>query len=164
MVCQIGRSGRMNTPAPTVTPACPSRRATARVKDPLPVPAECPHCAGAIGLVSNAAIYGREFGEWPFAYLCASADCGAYVGLHPFTALPLGTLATAPMREARKRAKAAFNPLWQSGRMRRAEAYQWLADELGIEASRCHIGMFDVAQCEATVAAIDPAPKGEPNA
>lgn len=129
-----------------VTPWNPSRRATARVKDALPAPTICPHCGGEVKLVSNAAIYGREFGEWPWAFLCGG--CRAYVGLHPFTGIPLGTLATAPMREARQRAKAAFNPLWQSGRMSRTDAYAWLAKEMGIPAAECHIGMFDVAQCE----------------
>lgn len=135
------------------TPWNPSRKATKRVKNPLPVPTECPHCGGACAIVSNAEIYGREFGEWPWAVRCAG--CKAYVGLHPFTGIPLGTLATAPMRAARKRAKAAFNPLWESGDMTRTEAYHWLAGAMGIaNVEECHIGWFDVAQCDAVVAAV----------
>ena len=81
--------------------------------------------------------------------------CDSYVGLHPFTGIPLGTLATRPMRDARKQAKAAFNPLWQDGAMTRSDAYAWLAAELSItNVEECHIGWFDVAQCAAVVAAV----------
>ncbi|WP_446333007.1 zinc-finger-containing protein [Burkholderia pseudomallei] len=94
----------------------------------------------------NNAIYGRDYGEWPWAFLCRG--CGSYVGMHPFTDIPLGTLADAATREARKRAKAAFNPLWQSGSMTRTEAYTWLAARLGVAVAACHIGWFDVAMCQ----------------
>lgn len=124
-----------------------SRKASGRVKDALPAPKICPHCGSAVELCSNAKIYGREYGDWPWAYRCISEDCDSYVGVHPNTDIPLGTLATFEMREARKDAKAAFNPLWQSGEMKRSEAYTWLASQLGIPVGECHIGWFDEAQC-----------------
>jgi zinc-finger-containing domain len=133
------------------TPWNPSRRAVARVRHPLPAPTACPLCAALVVLVGNERIYGRPFGEWPWAFLCTG--CRAYVGLHPFTGIPLGTLADVPTREARRRAKAAFNPIWESGRMSRSAAYAWLAGELGIErVGECHIGWFDVATCDRVVA------------
>lgn len=136
-----------------VTPWNPSRRAVARVKNPLPVPDQCPHCRSRVWIGSNAAIYGREYGEWPWALMCTG--CDSYVGLHPFTGIPLGTLATPAMRHARSLAKDHFNPLWQQGSMTRSEAYAWLADALGIaDVEQCHIGWFDVAQCSAVVAAV----------
>ncbi len=141
-------------PRAPVTPWNPSRRATARVKDGLPAPTACPHCAAGVELVNNSRIYGRSFGEWPWAYLCTTTACAAYVGLHPFTAIPLGTLATASMRKARSAAKDAFNPLWQDGRMSRGEAYAWLAAQLRIPAAECHIGMFDEARCRQVLDAI----------
>ena len=134
-----------------VTPWAPSRRATARVVNPLPVPTACPHCDHRVELVSNSKIYGREYGEWPWAFLCVNRNCGAYVGLHPFTGIPLGTLATADIRAARKMAKDLFNPLWQGPNARvrsRSEAYAWLAAQMGIPVERCHFGWFDAAQCE----------------
>lgn len=138
-----------------VTPQNPSRRATARVKAPLPAPTNCPHCAGDVKLVQNDVIYGSCYGEWPWAFLCQNQRCAAYVGLHPFTGIPLGTLATAPIRNARKRAKAVFNPLWESGGMSRDEAYAWLAGALGIDnVDHCHIGWFDVEQCKRVVDAV----------
>lgn len=140
--------------APLVTPWSPSRRATARVTNPLPVPTECPHCGRACSIVNNAEIYRREFGEWPWAVLCSG--CKAYVGLHPFTGIPLGTLATPEIRKARSAAKDAFNPLWQSGRMTRSAAYAWLAAAMGISnVEECHIGWFDVDQCDAVISAIN---------
>ena len=131
-----------------VTPQSPSRSATARVKNPLPAPTECPCCGSTVELVNNSEIYGRSYGEWPWAYKCVNDDCDSYVGLHPFTGIPLGTLANSETREARKAAKSAFNPLWQKGGMSRSTAYAWLADKLGIaNANTCHIGWFDVENC-----------------
>jgi len=132
------------------SPANPSRTATARVTNPLPMPTICPHCGGPVRLMENSEIYGRHYGEWPFAYGCK--PCDAYVGLHPFTAIPLGTLATRAMRDARQQAKAAFNPLWTQGDMSRTEAYAWLASALGItDVEQCHIGWFDIEQCQRVV-------------
>ncbi|MDN7995948.1 DUF3268 family zinc-finger domain-containing protein [Burkholderia multivorans] len=115
----------------TKTPRNPLRSATACVKNSLTARRHARTTAAPVDIVNNSAIYGREYGEWPWAFLCRS--CRAYVGLHPFTAIPLGTLADGPTREARKRAKAAFNPIWQSGAMSRTDAYVWLARQLGID-------------------------------
>jgi len=137
---------------PPITPWNPSRRATARVANPLPVPETCRHCGGRCSIVNNEVIYGQAYGEWPWAVLCEG--CGAYAGLHPFTGIPQATLATREIREWRKRAKVAFNPLWQAkgARMTRTEAYHWLALQLRIEdVGTCHIGWFDVPQCAEVV-------------
>lgn len=131
------------------TPWNPSRTATARVTNPLPQPTTCHYCSGKVSIVNNDKIYGSSYGEWPWAFLCDG--CGAYVGLHPFTSIPLGTLADAPTREARKRAKDAFNPLWRTRLMTRREAYAWLAKMLGINVDECHIGWFDEATCKRVV-------------
>lgn len=137
------------------TPWNPSRKAIARVTNPLPAPEECPYCEGKVELVSNAEIYGRAYGEWPWAYRCSTKVCGAYVGLHPFTAIPLGTLAHAELRKWRSAAKDAFNPKWDADEsdMTRSEAYAWLAKQLRIDLGDCHIGWFDVAMCERVIAA-----------
>lgn len=134
---------------PPVTPANPSRSATARVKNPLPVPTECRLCGGKVECVNNREIYGRSYGEWPWVYRCC--DCGAYVGLHPFTALPLGSLADAATRAARKQAKALFQPIWEGGSMTRTEAYAWLAARLGIPFAACHFGWFDTETCNRVI-------------
>ncbi len=128
-----------------------SERAARRVTNWLPSPTECPHCGGAVRFARNDVVYGRTFGEWPWLYSCENKLCRAYVGTHPHTSIPLGTLATAEIRAARKRAKELFNPLWQSGKMERREAYRWLADKLNIPEASCHIGWFDKARCDQVV-------------
>lgn len=141
---------RANQPARIIAPhplPVVSRRALRRVKDALPVPTACNCCGGAVALVENSEIYnGRSFGDWPYAYLCRG--CGAYVGLHPFTDLPLGTLADKPLRDARNRCKKPFERIWQGGWLSRSSAYRWLALQLGIPVSECHFGLFDAARCE----------------
>lgn len=120
-----------------------SRKALKRVKDALPPPETCPYCGPnmPVFLVNNSEIYGREYGEWPYAYLCEG--CDSYVGVHPNTDIPLGTLATKDMREARKKGKAVFLKLRRRFPNRKTH-YQWLADALGIPTSECHWGMFSI--------------------
>lgn len=135
------------------TPHNPSIKATKRVKNPLPAPTKCPHCHnqetgepfGSISIVENKEIYGRNYGEWPWVYMCD--QCSAYVGMHPFTNIPLGTLADAPTRQARKECKEPFERIHKSGKMSRGDAYKALADKLGISAGECHFGWFDVDMC-----------------
>lgn len=128
-----------------------NKRAERRAKDRLPIPAVCPHCQARVTLASNSEVYGRTYGDWPWIYLCQNADCRAYVGTHPETNLPLGTLATAAIRAARKTAKTQFNALWENGQMSRTDAYAWLAGALGIPVAACHFGWFDEAQCARAV-------------
>ena len=135
------------------TPWNPSRTAIAKVKDKLPVPEKCPHCGNEVEIIENSAIYGRSYGDWPWSYHCSY--CDAYVGMHPFTNLPLGTLATRELRELRKQVKKVFNPIWENiweeKHMSRSLAYSWLADKLGIPKSKCHVGWFDVETCKRAI-------------
>jgi len=78
-------------------------------------------------------------------YYCA--PCNALVGCHEGTTAPLGSLAKPELRKARMSAHAAFDPLWRNGKMKRKSAYKRLADFLGIEITKCHIGMFNETQC-----------------
>lgn len=137
---------RVTTMPEIKTPLNPSRKATARVKNPLPVPAICRFCGGEVGLKTHREVYGRDYGDWPWVYMCSC--CRAYVGLHPFTAIPLGTLADKATRDARKQCKPAFESLWRGGEMSRTQAYEWLAKRLGIPVGECHFGWFDVERCQ----------------
>lgn len=136
---------RLDAPAPL---PYISRKALKRIKHALPVPTSCNCCNGtSVSLVENSEIYnGRSYGAWPYAYLCR--DCRAYIGLHPDTDLPLGTLADKPLREARNRCKRPFEQIWRDGHMPRPEAYAWLALQLGLSAEHCHFGLFDIDRCE----------------
>lgn len=60
-------------------------------------------------------------------------------------------MANKPTREARKRAHAAFDPLWKSGQMKRGEAYKWLSEKLG---KQIHIGESDVETCNRVISEV----------
>lgn len=131
-----------------------SKSAERRVKDRLPIPNVCPHCGGAVRFANNSEVYGQPYGDWPWLYRCEQDSCRAYVGTHPHTNLPVGTLATAAIRSARVKAKTRFNELWQSGGMSRREAYSWLASRMNIPVAACHFGWFDVGQCDEALKAL----------
>lgn len=149
------------------TPWNPSWSATLRVPDPMAIPTVCTCCGGAsVECVHHEMVYGQVYGEWPWMLRCGT--CDATVGLHPFTNIPLGTLATRVMRNARKAAKESFNKLWSVAAamgtrslalqpaMTRSEAYAWLAAQLGISNVKdCHIGWFGVEQCQRVVEVCD---------
>lgn len=115
----------------------------------------CPYCGNDAKLVGGVTIYPHRpnLYEKKFWY-CDNGHPAAYVGCHKNskTHAPLGRLADAELRGAKKAAHAAFDPLWKSGKMKRQSAYKWLANELGIPGKLCHIGMFDVTQCRNVVA------------
>ena len=62
-------------------------------------------------------------------------------------------LANSELRNWKKAAHAAFDPLWKYGpyRGRRNEAYRWLSEKMGTPIEFTHIGMFDVDQCRKVV-------------
>lgn len=110
---------------------------------------DCPYCGKPAALKNSRVIYKRDYG---MVWICPDYPaCDAYVGCHKGTNKPLGRLANAELREAKKEAHAAFDPLWQDGAMKRTAAYIWLAEQLGIERQACHVGMFDVAECRRVV-------------
>lgn len=55
------------------------------------------------------------------------------------------------LARARIAAHAAFDPLWQSGAMSRRAAYDWLAIQLHLPVSACHMVLMDVAMCQRAV-------------
>lgn len=125
-----------------------------KVKDKLPKITKCEHCGGSVNIVKNSEIYGRCYGEYPWAYMCDS--CMAYVGIHKDTDIPLGTLATKEIRDARKECKPYFFRMIEELELSRGKAYKMLADKLKINPSECHFGMFDVEMCnKAKVACLE---------
>lgn len=103
----------------------------------------CPYCGREPVFLSSKEFYGRDYGT--NVYLCR--PCNAYVGTHGKGKTPLGTLANKSLREMRKRAHAAFDPLWKSKKMSRSKAYKWMAEIMNLPAEKAHIGMFDEVQC-----------------
>lgn len=110
-------------------------------------PTICNICGGPVKYVSNAAIYGREYGSGR-CYLCV--ECGAYVGTHkPRPREALGILSDAGMRSLKKECHVMFDKLWMNERTGKARcdarkrAYERLAKRLSIEVETCHFGYFD---------------------
>ena len=112
----------------------------------------CPYCGTASEHVGGDVVYPHkpELADKKF-WLCK--PCDAYVGCHPGTPEPLGRLANAELRRAKMEAHTAFDKLWKGdqAQMRRADAYRWLAAELGIGVDDCHIGMFDLDACKKVI-------------
>ena len=114
----------------------------------------CPYCDVPAKFVDSAVVYGgRSYG---MIWLCSNHPrCYAYVGVHRGTKKPLGRLANAELRKAKMAAHAAFDRYWKSWdlakRMGRNEAYRALAEALGISVKQCHIGKFDVDECNRVV-------------
>lgn len=106
----------------------------------------CDYCGREAEYVDSKEIYGRSYG---MIYLCRR--CNAYVGTHKGTDRPLGRLANKELRTWKKAAHAAFDPIWQSGKMKRWSAYLWLSKKMGIPKDLTHIGMFDVDQCKQVI-------------
>lgn len=112
----------------------------------------CPYCGAVAEFVGGDAVYPHRADLFDRRfYLCRA--CNAYVGTHKGTTKPLGRLANLELRDAKVAAHAAFDPLWKGQPTKaRSQAYRWLAVLLGIPASQCHIGMFNVEQCRRVVA------------
>lgn len=114
----------------------------------------CDYCGKPAKLVSGKTIYPQR-PDLANHLFWACDPCRAHIGCHRDSeAVPLGRLANTELRGAKRVAHAAFDPLWQSGKMKRVEAYEWLAEKLNIPFSKCHIGMFDVETCRRVVAVI----------
>jgi len=110
------------------------------------------YCGGKANLVDSRWIHGKSYG---LVYLCECVPDWAYVGCHKNTVKPLGSLANKKLRIWRGKAHKAFDPLWEGGRMERNEAYTWLAGKLHVAVDKCHIAMFDLAQCKLVVGVVN---------
>ncbi|WP_309720318.1 zinc-finger-containing protein [Armatimonas sp.] len=107
----------------------------------------CPYCGSTAKLTDGTPVYKTtRYGQ---VYICGNyPECDAYVGVHPNSDLPKGTLANPELREWRKAAHAKFDPLWQSKRITRKKGYMILAEHLEIAREDAHIGHFDIEQCK----------------
>ena len=107
----------------------------------------CPYCGAPTQLVDDAEIYGRSYGGK--CYVCK--PCGAWVGCHKGTEKALGRVANKELRELKRQAHEAFDPLWQEGHLPRKAAYEILSTAFMLPVEQTHIGMFDEEFCQKTV-------------
>lgn len=118
----------------------------------------CPYCDNPSRLVGGVSVY-RHRKDLALKQFWLCENCDAWVGCHDGTIKPLGRLANKELRDAKQRAHAAFDPLWQAKirrdrvpkKVARGAGYKWLAGQLGIDREHCHIGMFDVPTCRRVV-------------
>lgn len=106
---------------------------------------QCQHCGQEAEWVENKEVYGRNYGSSYMIWLCR--PCDAFVGCHQNTKQPKGRfLAKADLREARKKAHAVIDPLWQSGKYKRRTVYIRLKEAFGKE---IHVGDTETPEeCE----------------
>lgn len=115
----------------------------------------CDYCNSEAQLVGGDVIYPHRPDLHRLRFW-QCVPCEAWVGCHKGTVRPLGRLANAELREAKTAAHNAFDPFWKFNefhgqKLKRSQAYKWLAERLGIEVEQCHIGMFDVETCKRVV-------------
>lgn len=103
----------------------------------------CPYCGEKARWCENKEIYGKNYGKSYMCYYCK--PCNAYVGCHRNTRMALGTIANAELRGWRQKAHRIVDPLWKSGKMKRAEVYQMLSRHFGHE---IHIGESNIQICK----------------
>jgi hypothetical protein len=137
---------------------------------------QCPYCGSGVKLVDGATIYGGRRPDLALQQFLACERypaCDAYVGCHPDTGKPCGRLADKELRQWKRRAHDAFDPLWRrkAEKLRREDpavsfnrarkearrlAYQWLSGQLGLSRGDCHIGEFGVTLCRRVVELCEP--------
>jgi hypothetical protein len=115
-------------------------------------PPICPYCSQESRKVRGSFLYrGRQNLADKIFYLCDA--CNAYIGCHPGSDKPLGSLAKAELRKLRNMAHGVFDPLWMYKHFQtRKKAYAWLAEQLGIPVDDCHMACFDEEQCRRVIA------------
>ena len=120
---------------------------------------KCPYCGGKAQLRDASSIY-HSFKYRGKMFVCENfPKCDSYVGCHPNTTKPLGRMANKKLRTMKSKAHEYFDPLWKkrvfarkkSLSYNRTKAYQWLAEQLDLPESKCHIGLFDVDMCRKVI-------------
>lgn len=113
----------------------------------------CPTCGKYARLSTRAELRrGPKHQRDEFIYVCEDyPKCDTYVGCHKGTREPLGTMADRELRFRRVKAHKAFDWAWKSGRLTRSEAYELLADLLGLSKEDAHIGLMNLEQCQMVI-------------
>ena len=114
----------------------------------LPEPTNCHVCnSTGVQFISNEFMFKTAKGKWPYVWVCK--DCGAMVGTHENTRIPLGCMADAETRKARSRAHKVFDKIWyRLNLVSRTHAYMSLSRAMGSNFQDTHIGLMDKEQCE----------------
>lgn len=118
----------------------------------------CPYCGAHAVLRSSKAVYQGKAKPGRHLFVCARYPlCDSYVGAHEGTLLPMGTLANGDLRNKRIQAHRAFNRLWESGTMKKWQAYRWMQAKFGLCSQQAHIAMFSEYMCDQLITECDKA-------
>lgn len=85
--------------------------------------------------------------KWGMRYACPEAGCTvAWWGRAQTTPADSAT------RQARMYAHSCFDLIWQTEIMSRKQAYLMIAKALKISKKKCHIGLFNIKECQHVIA------------
>lgn len=106
----------------------------------------CDYCGRHADLYGGLDVYPdrKDLAERQF-WVCWS--CDAWVGCKKDSDEPFGELADETLRAARIAAHKAFDPIWEQELMSKREAYDWLAQLLGVPREQCKIGLMKLGDC-----------------
>ncbi len=132
-----------------------------RVGRPIPAPVQhvCEYCGNVAQLAQTGDVAYPYLEDHGAVWICV--PCQAWIGVRPGSRqhTPLGRLANAELREAKKRLHDALEPL-VVGKMRRdgvnlfearGKAIKWLASELNFTLSTPSIHALTREQCEQAI-------------
>lgn len=112
----------------------------------------CSYCGSPAVLKPASEIY-HDPNREGCVYACSHYPvCDAYVSVFPGSKVPMGTLANSALRKKRILAHQTFDQLWKSGIFTRNQAYQWIADKLGLSLQQTHIALFGEYFCDQVIA------------
>jgi hypothetical protein len=108
---------------------------------------DCQYCGKQARLIGGEALFPDKaiYHKKRFWYC---KPCDAWVGCHPKSTKPLGTLANKKLRLFRIKTHERFDKLWKTELMSRDEAYSLLRRALNVSEEEGHIGMFGEDQCQ----------------
>lgn len=134
-----------------------AKRGSVPMVDPI-----CVECTAMAEPVDSAVIYPhRPDLHGRVMFLCS---CGAYVGAHPGTDVPLGYPAGPETRRLRSQVHKLLDPLWEAKMKRdglrkgqaREDGYTWLAAQLHLAREDTHVSHFTAAVCRQAIAILEP--------
>lgn len=111
----------------------------------------CPYCTKEADYVDSATYYSNGV-SYGMMYLCR--PCDAYVSVHKGSNTPMGTMANKTLRELRKKVHNIIDPIWQSGKLHRAQVYNRLSNHLGVD--YYHTGLADERMCQRIISYANP--------
>ena len=112
---------------------------------PLPLRSDC----GGTAILRDASFVYGTHSHGGQVYVCSHyPSCNSYVGVHPGTKIPKGTLANRELRQKRIQAHRIFDQIWQQGILSKPEAYRWVADKFCLTDKQAHIGQFSNYMCD----------------